>query len=314
MRINDILTESRSDEGIVSDIGSGVGKAVGATARGVGAVAGGVRGAWDAAKQGFQSGRNTVAGNGGGGAPPAATTGGGSNTDTQRAHDLRVQADQLDGGNSAQQTVATPTSVSRASGISRSGAGGQSTPYTGSGQTTTAPKAAAAPAGPDATLKKLQQSLQHLKGPDVERIRGMLKKRAGIAEGIMSKVAGGLGKMNRGYVDVKSAYQKGRGGSMTPQEIDLAIASMSKKQATQLLQFFDTLHPVAAVEPADAGTPAEPAAPAAAPAAANPQAALLALGGKNKSAPGTINGLTPSMTTKESRNLRIRSRFLDMDI
>jgi hypothetical protein len=264
MRINDILTETRSDEGIVSDIGTGVGKAVGATARGVGAVAGGVRGAWDAAKQGFQAGRNLV---GGGGSSAA------SNPDIQRAHDLRVQADQLDGGTSAQQNYAAPAASGRSSRVGRSGSGGQSRPYTGGGQNTTAgndapasntaapaTNAAAAPAGPDAAMQKLQQALQHLKGTDVERIRTMLKKRAGIAEGIVSKVAGGLGKMGRGYVDAKSAYQQGRGGDMTPQEIDLAIASMPKEQAAELLQFFDTLHPAAAGGPADSAAPTTPAA------------------------------------------------------
>jgi len=263
MRINDILTETRSDEGIVSDIGTGVGKAVGATARGVGAVAGGVRGAWDAAKQGFQAGRNLV---GGGGSSAA------SNPDIQRAHDLRVQADQLDGGTSAQQNYAAPAASGGSSRVGRSGSGGQSRPYTGGGQNTTAgndapasntaapaTNAAAAPAGPDAAMQKLQQALQHLKGTDVERIRTMLKKRAGIAEGIVSKVAGGLGKMGRGYVDAKSAYQQGRGGDMTPQEIDLAIASMPKEQAAELLQFFDTLHPAAAGGPADSGAPTTPA-------------------------------------------------------
>jgi hypothetical protein len=268
MRINDILTETRSDEGIVSDIGTGVGKAVGATARGVGAVAGGVRGAWDAAKQGFQAGRNLV---GGGGSSAASNTGGGGgvNPDNiQRAQDLRAQADQLDGGNSAQQS-SNGSGGGRSSRVSRSGAGGQSTPYTGGGQNagaasqSAAPNNAAAPAGPDpeaAKIQKLQQALQHLSGPDVERIRGMLKKRAGIAEGIVSKVAGGLGKMGRGYVDAKSAYQQGRGGDMTPQEIDLAIASMPKEQAAELLQFFDTLHPAAAGSPADSAAPTTPAA------------------------------------------------------
>ena len=246
MRINDILTETRSDEGIVSDIGSGVGKVAGATAKGIGAVAGGVRGAWDAAKQGFQAGRNVVGG------------GGANNANTQKAQTLRAQADQLDGGNSAQQM---PSLQSGGGGRRNSGSGGQSRPYTGGGQATTAASttAAAAPSGPDAALQKLQQALQHLKGPDVERIRAMLKKRAGIAEGVMSSLAGGVGKMNRGYVNAKSAYQKGRGGDMTPQEIDLALASMPKDQAAELLQFFDTLYPATA---APATAPPATAAPA----------------------------------------------------
>ena len=251
MRINDILTETRSDEGIVSDIGTGVGKAAGATARGIGAVAGGVRGVWDAAKQGFQAGRNLVGG------------GGANNANIQKAQTLRAQADQLDGGSSAQQNYAAPAASGR-----RSGSGGQSRPYTGGGQSaTTASNTAAAPAGPDAALQKLQQALQHVKGSDVERIRTMLKKRAGIAEGILSKAASGLGKMNRGYVNAKSAYQQGRGGDMTPQEIDLAIASMPKDQASDLLDFFDTLYPAAAGSSTPVG--AAPTTPGSTPPAAS---------------------------------------------
>ena len=304
MRINDILTETRSDEGIVSDIGSGVGKAVGATARGVGAVAGGVRGAWDAAKQGFQAGRNLV---GGGGSSAASNTGGGGvNPDNiQRAQDLRAQADQLDGGNSAQQS-SNGSGGGRSSRVSRSGAGGQSTPYTGGRQNAgdasqaAAPNNAAAPAGPDpeaAKIQKLQQALQHLSGPDVERIRGMLKKRAGIAEGIVSKIAGGLGKMGRGYVNAKSAYQKGRGGDMTPQEIDLAIASMPKEQAAELLQFFDTLHPAAAGGPADSGTPTTPS-PSTAPASTEPAAAATTANATNP----PVDNSTASTTTANATN------------
>jgi hypothetical protein len=300
MRINDILTETRSDEGIVSDIGTGVGKAVGATARGVGAVAGGVRGAWDAAKQGFQAGRNLV---GGGGSSAA------SNPDVQRAHDLRVQADQLDGGTSAQQNYAAPVASGGSSRVGRSGSGGQSTPYTGGAQNaagTSSSNNAAAPTGPDpAALKtqKLQQALQHLSGPDVERIRGMLKKRAGIAEGIMSKIAGGLGKMGRGYVDAKSAYQKGRGGDMTPQEIDLAIASMTKEQAAELLQFFDTLHPAAAGGPADSGAPTTPATSTApsstAPAETTPKGAVF-----DKNNPEHVAAMAATTASEKEKNER----------
>ena len=284
MRINDILTETRSDEGIVSDIGSGVGKVAGATAKGIGAVAGGVRGAWDAAKQGFQAGRNVVGG------------GGANNANTQKAQTLRAQADQLDGGNSAQQM---PSLQSGGGGRRNSGSGGQSRPYTGGGQATTAASttAAAAPSGPDAALQKLQQALQHLKGPDVERIRAMLKKRAGIAEGVMSSLAGGVGKMNRGYVNAKSAYQKGRGGDMTPQEIDLALASMPKDQAAELLQFFDTLYPATAATAAPATAAPATAAPAtAAPATAAPATAPPATAAPATAPPATAAPASGKLT------------------
>ena len=59
MRVNDLIVESEQlDELTAADVGRGVGK----VAKGAGAVAGGVAGAWDAAKKGFQSGRATVAG------------------------------------------------------------------------------------------------------------------------------------------------------------------------------------------------------------------------------------------------------------
>ena len=59
MRVNDLIVESAQlDELTAADVGKGVGK----IAKGAGAVAGGVAGAWDAAKKGFQSGRATVAG------------------------------------------------------------------------------------------------------------------------------------------------------------------------------------------------------------------------------------------------------------
>jgi hypothetical protein len=152
-------------------------------------------------------------------------------------------------------------------------------------------------------MQKLQQALQHLKGTDVERIRGMLKKRAGIAEGIMSKIAGGLGKMGRGYVDAKSAYQKGRAGDMTPQEIDLAIASMPKEQAAELLQFFDTLHPAAAGGPADSGAPTTPAtstAPSSTePAATTPKGAVF-----DKNNPEHVAAMAATTASEKEKNER----------
>lgn len=67
MKITDLIVESEQQIDELS--GAGVGKAASA----VGAVAGGVQGAWDAAKQGFQSGRKTVAG-GANKSPAAAPT------------------------------------------------------------------------------------------------------------------------------------------------------------------------------------------------------------------------------------------------
>ena len=54
MQLTDVLTEQELDE-------INLGKLAGSVARGVGAVAGGAAGAWDAAKQGFAKGRERVA-------------------------------------------------------------------------------------------------------------------------------------------------------------------------------------------------------------------------------------------------------------
>jgi predicted flap endonuclease-1-like 5' DNA nuclease len=82
MRINEILIETRSDEGLASGLGT--------VARGIGAIPGAIHGAWDAAKQGYQSGRAAV-----GGLSP-------DQQKAQKASKLRRQADELDGGNSSQ--------------------------------------------------------------------------------------------------------------------------------------------------------------------------------------------------------------------
>lgn len=63
MKINQIIVESdQLDELSAGDIARGVGTAVGKTAQGIGAVAGGVKGAWDAARSGYQSGKSFVGG------------------------------------------------------------------------------------------------------------------------------------------------------------------------------------------------------------------------------------------------------------
>jgi len=66
MKISEILLENTQlDEGPIGSLGTAVGKGVGGVAHGLGAVAGGVRGAWDAMKKGFQTGKSTVGGVGG---------------------------------------------------------------------------------------------------------------------------------------------------------------------------------------------------------------------------------------------------------
>jgi hypothetical protein len=61
MKINDIINEDQLDELSLKGIGQGLAKAGGAALRGVGAVPGAAVGAWDAVKQGFRAGRDSVA-------------------------------------------------------------------------------------------------------------------------------------------------------------------------------------------------------------------------------------------------------------
>jgi hypothetical protein len=76
MRIQHLINETQSQEQLdeldVSGLASKTGSVLGKTAQGIGAVAGGVKGAWDAAKAGFQSGKNFVGGQRIGGAPTSA--------------------------------------------------------------------------------------------------------------------------------------------------------------------------------------------------------------------------------------------------
>ena len=63
MKISQVLeSQQQLDELDMAQAGQAVGGAVGKTANALGAVAGGVKGAWDAAKAGFQSGKNFVGG------------------------------------------------------------------------------------------------------------------------------------------------------------------------------------------------------------------------------------------------------------
>jgi hypothetical protein len=247
MRINELVFESKTDEGLASAIGSGVG----ALSKGVGAVAGGVHGAWDKMKQGYNSGRAGV-----NGTAPATSTGGTSSS-----------------------SGSTPaTSIGGA--VSQSArAASQST------QAASQPTQAVSP-------EVLQKSIQNLKGSDIERIRNMLKQRAGITEsseldeisigaiaqgakrlatgagsavksaynaakpavGAAVNAAGravkaapaalgkAAGSVRGAITTAKGAYQQAAGGSLTPQELDRAIATLPKDQAIELLQFFNTIH------------------------------------------------------------------------
>lgn len=63
MRINELIeSNNQLDELNLRGMGQGVANAVGKTTNALGAVAGGAAGAWDAAKAGFQTGRQAVGG------------------------------------------------------------------------------------------------------------------------------------------------------------------------------------------------------------------------------------------------------------
>jgi len=282
MRINDVLTESQTEEGIASAVGSGIG----AVSKAAGAIPGAVTGAWDKFKQGYQAGRSGVNGTG----SPASNTppvGGGSTTNNTTP---------VGGGSTTNNT--TPVG------------GGSNRPYVApasGGNTTTASSSAVDP-------KVIQTSIQHLSGSDVDRIRSMLKSRAGISESqldelSMSGIAQGAknlagaagstvkgaynlakpvvqraaqatgqavkgaynsakpvvqraaqatgqaikaapttignaaGSVNNAVTAARGAYQQASGGAMTAQELNHAIATMSPDQANQMLQFFNTVHP-----------------------------------------------------------------------
>ena len=63
MKINDIIVENEQlDELTAGEVGTAVGKGVGAVAKGAGAVVGGIAGAGKAFMKGFRGGKATVAG------------------------------------------------------------------------------------------------------------------------------------------------------------------------------------------------------------------------------------------------------------
>jgi hypothetical protein len=305
MHINELLEEKQTDEGIASAIGTGIG----AVSKAAGAIPGAVHGAWDKFKQGYQAGRGGVNGTN------PAPTGGGSGSST---------------ASSGSGTTATGSN-----GVAQSGSGGVTTPYTrpAGGQQAAAPAPAAAKQVDPAVV---QTSIQHLKGGDVERIRGMLKSKAGISESQLDEISiGGIargaknlatgagqavkgaynaaapvvknaaqatgqavkgaynaakpvvqkaaqatgqaikaapaaignaaGAVRGAVTTARGAYQQSKGGSMTAQELDHAIATMTPDQAKEMLQFFNSIHPEATAATPTATTPATTGTPAAEP-------------------------------------------------
>jgi hypothetical protein len=182
MRINDIISESNTEEGI----GSAIGSIAGGLAKGAGAVVGGIRGAGDAFGKGYTAGRSAVSGD----SKQAINQ--------AKAQKLRAQADQLDGGSSAQSynnassaqpsgnTQANTQNAVAASNNAVNNPAPNGAQPTGNTQANTQNNVAA----PDATVsnpldnKKFLSSLQHLKGNDVERVRTMLQKRVAMGESV----------------------------------------------------------------------------------------------------------------------------------
>jgi len=81
MKINDVIVENKQqlDELTAGEVGTAVGKGVGAVAKGAGAVVGGIAGAGKAFMKGFRGGKDTVGGTdtakGATGAQPKAAPG-----------------------------------------------------------------------------------------------------------------------------------------------------------------------------------------------------------------------------------------------
>lgn len=94
MRIKQLIQETQSQEQLdeldMTGLAKGAGTALGKTAQGLGAVAGGVKGAWDAAKSGFQAGKNFVSGKGG--AQQQAPADGGQQEPAQTSAPTQAQA------------------------------------------------------------------------------------------------------------------------------------------------------------------------------------------------------------------------------
>ena len=379
MRINEVITESNDlDEGAIgAGLGALAGSALGPVGSAVGAGLGSAAGDWVSNKaSAYMAKRNR-----------------------EKAKKLRAQADALDGGNTggssnyggggssnygggsgtSNVSYSAPSSSSNVSysapsSSSSSGASGASSSASGSARA-----AAKAP-----NIKSIQTSLQHVPATSVERIRGMLQRRAGMAEsveldelnlgvkkgianlgkgiklgyknptaaknlsknpntGAMTKagrlvgragawdvgkaakkaakwtgqaamgatktlgkaaaaapgaVATGIGKTQAGIRNVKGAYQTARGATMTPQDLEKTIATMTPQDAKDLLDFFNTIHPA----PNAPATPAAQAAPATTP-------SLKVVSGGASSTPSAATG-----TTATPESVAYFSKFLGRDL
>lgn len=97
MKINEVITESEQlDELSAMDVARGVGSAVGKTAHAAGAVAGGLKGAWDAGKAGYQQGLSFTGGQRVGRTTPKASSAPSGNLDAMADQDLVAMKGKID--------------------------------------------------------------------------------------------------------------------------------------------------------------------------------------------------------------------------
>jgi hypothetical protein len=250
MKINEVIVESEQlDELSAMDIARGVGSAVGKTAQGVGAVAGGLKGAWDAGKAGYQQGVSFTGGQRIGrsnprAAAPSASSAAGGNLDSMADQDLEAMKSKIDSvlaarkgspqaaGGAAPQQSGTPAAGSNASP---------------QGQPSAAPQGQPAAGGPIPNQEKLVQSISALTPGQIAEIRKALrtvvKNQKKVAEGIGDTIKAGWNKLT------------GR-GNISFENIMKAISQMSAADANNLLKKLPAApKPAAAPTASGAGLP-----------------------------------------------------------
>lgn len=167
MRVYEILTESKDEtlqEGpILNKIGTGIGKAVGTAAKGIGAVAGGVMGLGRAIKKGYQAGKSTV---GGAGDDEEETgTASGQSAGSSSAKNAGSSATAAPAPQAAAKTKAAPGAKS----VAAKAAGKTAAPTDDTAQVATA-------AGKVA-LKDIKASMSKMKKPEITKIKKAIDAR-----------------------------------------------------------------------------------------------------------------------------------------
>jgi len=267
MHINELLAETQTDEGIVgSAIGAGLGSMAGGP---LGAAAGGALGNWagDKLSGAWQNVKNSM--------------------NKKKAAKLRAQADQLDPQDgTATPSSSGNSSKSGSGGISTpytNTSGAQPTASTPAAAKSIDPKVIQTSIqhlkGSDVDrIRKMLKSKSGLSESQLAELsiggvaqgakdlatgagtaikgaynaaKPVVKKAAQAAGQAAKAVPGALGTAAgavRGAVTTaRNAYQQSKGGTLTTQELDHSIATLTPVQAKELLQFFNSIHPEAAV-------------------------------------------------------------------